>query len=248
MTSPANGATLASASQLFNWTAASGATGYVIYAGSATGAYDYFSSSFSGTSGTVTGLPTNGAIVYVRLWTHYGGDNWQSNDYQYNAANGGGGGGSGPAAMTSPAPGSTLAGAAQNFTWTTAAGATQYAIYAGSSPGAYNYFSSLYGGTTGTVTGLPTNGSTVHIRLWTNFNGTWQTNDYQYTAANGGGGGGGPAAMTSPAPGSTLAGASQNFAWTTAAGATGYAIYAGSAPGAYNYLIALARLSVCTSS
>jgi hypothetical protein len=104
MTSPASGATLAGASQLFNWTAASGATGYAIYAGSATGAYDYFSSLFSGTSGTITGLPTNGAIVYIRLWTNFSGE-WLFNDYQYNAPNGGGGGGSGPAAMTSPPTG-----------------------------------------------------------------------------------------------------------------------------------------------
>jgi hypothetical protein len=234
MTSPANGSTLSGASQNFTWTDGTGATGYAIYAGSSVGGYEYFSSLYASTSGTVTGLPTNGATVYIRLWTNLGGT-WQSNDYTYTAASGGGGG---AATMTTPAPGSTLSGASQQFNWTTAQGATQYGIYAGSSPGAYNYFSGLFGGTSGTVTGLPANGSTVFIRLWTSFNGVWQFVDYTYTAANGGGGGG-PSTMTSPAPGSVLAGASQLFNWTTVQAATGYAIYAGSSAGAANYFASL---------
>jgi hypothetical protein len=231
--SPGPNITLTGASQPFTWTAAQGATGYAVYAGSSAGAYNYFSSLFTGTSGTVTGLPTNGSTVWIRLWTNFSGT-WQFIDYQYTSATGGGGG----ATMVSPAPNTTLGGASQTFVWTTAAGATQYAIYAGSSVGAYNYFSGLLSGTSGNVTGLPTNGSTVWIRLWTNFGGTWQFIDYPYTAVTGGGGGS-PATMTSPAPGSALAGASQAFSWTSAQGTTGYAIYAGSSVGAYNYFSGL---------
>src|SRR5688572_33394993 len=89
-------------------------------------------------------------------------------------------------------PYTTLFRSSQSFSWTAAQGATGYAIYAGSSVGGYDYFASLFPGTTGTVIGLPTNGSVVHIRLWTNFNGTWQTRDYQYNAA-------GPSATASSA-------------------------------------------------
>jgi hypothetical protein len=32
------------------------------------------------------------------------------------------------------------------------------------------------------LTGLPTNGSTVYVRLWSLANATWQYNDYIYTA------------------------------------------------------------------
>jgi hypothetical protein len=179
ITSPTIGSNLGGSSQLFTWTAANNATGYAVYAGSAPGAYNYFSSLYNATSGTATGLPTNGSTVYIRLWTNFSGT-WQFNDYTYTAASSGGVGGA--AVMTSPATGSNLGGASQLFTWGTAAGATQYAVYAGSAPGAYNYFSSLYNATSGTVTGLPTNGSKVYIRLWTNFSGTWQFNDYTYTA------------------------------------------------------------------
>ena len=35
-------------------------------------------------SGTVSGLPTDGSTVYVRLWTLLGGQTWQLfNDYTY---------------------------------------------------------------------------------------------------------------------------------------------------------------------
>ena len=84
--------------------------------------------------------------------------------------------------MLSPTPGTTLSGASQAFTWTMASGATGHALYAGSSLGSYNYFASLFNGSAGTATGLPTNGSTVYVRLFTNFNGAWQSRDYTYTA------------------------------------------------------------------
>src|SRR6185503_10411559 len=130
--------------------------------------------------------------------------------------------------------GGTLAGPSQDFSWAAASGATGYAIHAGSSVGGYNYFSSLFAGTTGTVIGLPTNGSVVHIRLWTNFGGSWQSRDYQYKA-----GSGTAAVMSAPAPGATLAGPSQDFSWAAAPGATGYAMYAGSSVGAFDYFALL---------
>jgi hypothetical protein len=34
------------------------------------------------TSRTVTGLPSNGSMIYARLWTQYGGV-WFYNDYSY---------------------------------------------------------------------------------------------------------------------------------------------------------------------
>ena len=63
------------------------------------------------------------------------------------------------------------------------------------------------------VSGLPTNSSTVWVQLWWKTGGNWQSANYQYTAAGGGSGGGTPT-ITSPAPGSTLPGASTTFSWT----------------------------------
>jgi hypothetical protein len=167
--------------------------------------------------------PSGLCCYYTRTWVQYTQFLWEAP------------GGGTPASISSPPPGSVLSGPCQLFTWNAAAGATQYAIYAGSTPGGYNYFASLVAGTSITVPGLPTNGSTVYIRLWTDFNGTWQFFDYAYTAASGGT----PASISSPPPGSVLSGSSQLFTWNAAAGATGYAIYAGSTQGAYNYFASL---------
>ncbi len=59
--------------------------------------------------------------------------------------------------ITTPVPGSTLAGTSVTFTWTAGAGATAYWIDAGSTPGGNQYFQSgnLGNVLTKTVTGLP---------------------------------------------------------------------------------------------
>ena len=130
-------------------------------------------------SGTVSGLPTNGSPVYVRLWTLLGGTLWQFNDYTYTAAT------QSKAVLTSPAPGSTLAGSTVTFNWSAGGGATQYWLTIGTSGVGSN---DVYGGSqganlSGTVSGLPTNGSPVYVRFWSLLGGTsWQFNDYTYTA------------------------------------------------------------------
>ena len=93
--------------------------------------------------------------------------------------------------MSSPTPGSTLAGSSQTFTWTAGSGISAYWLSAGTSVGAKNLFDQGVGSSlTATVTGLPTSGGTVYVRLWW-LAGSWGYADYTYTAANTGGGGGG---------------------------------------------------------
>jgi uncharacterized protein YkwD len=144
---------------------------------------------------------------------------------------------SSPASITSPGNGSTLAGASVTFSWSAASGAQEYFFYAGTSQGANN----IVGRSTGTsrsttVTNLPTNGSTVHVRLWTRFSSGWQYRDTTYTAASSGSGGGTQqqkAAITSPAPGSRL-GTSQAFSWSAGSGASQYFFYLGTTQGSNN--------------
>ena len=229
MTSPANGSTLSGSSQLFQWTSSSSASKYWLYVGSSQGGSNYYTQDQSlNTSVTVTGLPTDGSTVYVRLWTQIS-STWEYNDYTYTAY----GGGSAKAEITSPTPGSTLAGASETFAWTTGTGADLYHLYVGSSQGGYNYYNQGQGTNTSvTVSGLPIDGSTVYVRLWTHFSTGWEYNDYTFTAATGSAG---KAEITSPTPGSTLAGASETFAWTTGSGADLYHLYVGSSQGGYNY-------------
>jgi hypothetical protein len=234
MTSPVPGSTLPGSSVTFTWTKSATASEYFIYIGTSSGGKDVFAQNVgSALSYSVGGLPTNGGTLYVRLWSHL--DSWYYNDYTYTAASGGGGGGTTfTAQMTSPTPGSTLAGSSVTFAWTKSTTASEYVLYIGTTLGGRDVFGLNVGSALSyPVGGLPTNGSTVYVRLWSHLD-SWYYNDYTYTAASGGGGGGGTtftAQMTSPTPGSTLADSSVTFAWTKATTASEYVIYIGTTLG-----------------
>ena len=130
------------------------------------------------------------------------------------------GGGATVPQMSSPALGSTLVGSSQTFTWTAGSGVSSYWLSAGTSVGANNLFDQGVGSSrTATMTGLPTDGSTVYVRLWWQA-GSWGSADYIYTAANIGGGGGLAPAITTPSAGATLTGSSHTFTWTPGSGVT----------------------------
>ena len=234
ISSPANGATLGGASQTFTWNAAPGATLYQVWVGNAPGAHDigyYPRAGTTSTSTTVDGLPTDGRTLYVRLWSLI--DNvYYSTDSTYVAASGPA---IGPARITSPANGATLGGASQTFTWNAAPGATLYQVWVGNAPGAYDigyYPRAGTPSTSTTVDGLPTDGRTLYVRLWSMIDGVYYSTDSTYTAATVPVVG--PARITSPANGAVLSGASQLFRWNAAAGATLYQVWVGNAPGAYD--------------
>jgi hypothetical protein len=72
-----------------------------------------------------------------------------------------------PPQMASPPDRSALSGSSQIFTWTAGVGISSYWLYVGTSVGANNLFNQDVGSSlTATVTGLPTDGRTVYVRLW----------------------------------------------------------------------------------
>lgn len=88
------------------------------------------------------------------------------------------------AAMTTPAPGSTLTGSSQTFTWTAGTGVSAYKLWIGSKPGGHG----IHDGKPLTVTSftapkIPTRGKTLYVRLLSEINGAWQYNDYTYVEA-----------------------------------------------------------------
>jgi hypothetical protein len=137
----------------------------------------YYSGIITASSVNVTGLPTFAGTLYVRLSSKVNGT-WQYNDYTYTE-----GGSLTPAFMISPTTGSTLAGSSQTFTWnpasSTEAGLSVGTTYAGSQN---IYYSGIITASSVNVTGLPTSGQTVYVRLSSKVNGTWEINDYVYTA------------------------------------------------------------------
>jgi hypothetical protein len=92
------------------------------------------------------------------------------------------------AVLTSPAPGSTLSGASQTFTWSAVNGAADYAITVGTTGvGSSNIYASPSGGpaTSQAVTGLPTSG-TINVRVFSYVGSFWTSVDYTVTGGSGG--------------------------------------------------------------
>jgi uncharacterized protein YkwD len=63
------------------------------------------------------------------------------------------------AAITAPAPGSTLGGSSATFSWSAGKNATSYVLSIGSTAGGTNYLNRTTTTTSTTATGLPTNGA-----------------------------------------------------------------------------------------
>ena len=156
-------------------------------------------------------LPTNGATIYVQALDRViDGTTYLSNDYTYTEFT------QSAAAITSPAPGSTLTSASTTFTWNAGSGgATGYYLWVGTSPGSANLVNigplyrhqrdrksahqrshNLRAALDSASTARPTSPTTT------------PTLSSLHSAA----------AITSPAPGSTLTSASTTFTWNAGSG------------------------------
>ena len=186
MVTPAPGSTLSGSSVTFNWNAGAGSSAYWLDVGSTQGGNQYYQSGNLGNvlTTTVNNLPTDGSPVYVTLWSYVGGS-WMNNQYTYTAYSNA----SSKGVMQTPTPGSTLSGSSVAFTWSAGTQSTAYWVDAGSTPGGNNYYQSgnLGNSLTTTANGLPTDGSTVYVTLWSLVNNQWVNNQYTYTAYNAGG-------------------------------------------------------------
>src|SRR3989338_7181591 len=160
------------------------------------------------TSATVTGIPNDGSTVYVRLWSLING-NWLFNDYNFQTLKK-------PvkAEMEYPLPGSVLSSPITSFAWSTGSGVTEYWLGVGTSfnsistePWGDIYAKSTNLDTRVKVSGIPTNGALIYVRLWSKINGSWVSNDYTYITDN-------PSDIISPAPDSQLS-PTTTFSWTT---------------------------------
>ncbi len=113
--------------------------------------------------------------------------------------------------ITSPSSNATLRGSIQVFSWDLDGvdGENSF-LYIGSTQGNTQYgIRNVAGSAETSIGGLPTDRSTVHVRLWYRSDGIWRFFDEQYTAASAEN----LPAFTDPNPGATLAGSSQTFGW-----------------------------------
>ena len=220
MTTPLAGATLATGTQAFSWSAGTGVTGYWFEVGT-TGVGSHNITNYNAgmlRTTTVSGLPTNGSAIYVRVSSLIG-STWSYVDYTLTSATITG---STLSQMTTPLPAATLAGATQAFSWSAGTGVGANWLEVGTTGVGSHDISNFNAGAlrTTTVNGLPTNGSTLYVRLWSMTGSTWASVDYTLTSATLSGTAG--AQLTTPLAGATLAAATQAFSWSAGTGVTGY--------------------------
>jgi hypothetical protein len=230
--SPLSGASLSNTgSTTFKWYPVAGAQ-YWLDIGSSEGGDQYYQ---SGNLGTVLSfavpnnrLPVNGSTVWARLWYLQNGS-WNFADSSYSAFGAGAKG-----VMQTPAPGSTFGGSSVTFTWSAGTGASAYWIDIGNVAGGDQYYQSgnLGNVLTTTVNGLPSDGSTVYVTLYSLVSGTWLNNVYSYTAYSLASAAG---VLTSPTPGSVLTSSTVTFGWTAGAGASAYWLDVGNVAGGDQY-------------
>ena len=81
-------------------------------------------------------------------------------------------------------PGSTLTSSTVTFFWNTGTGVSEYWLEIGTNFAGNQLYSQSQGTNLSvTVSGLPVNGSTLYVRMWSKISGVWQFNDYVYIAA-----------------------------------------------------------------
>ncbi|MFC1707001.1 S8 family serine peptidase, partial [Planctomycetota bacterium] len=218
LTSPANGSTLTSPNLQLTWSD-TGANQYHVRVGSNPGWQDLHEVPVgTATVTTITGLPTDGRTLHVRLFSRLG-YAWFHNDYSFTAHS------AATATLTSPASGSTLTSASMDAAWNDT-GANEYHVRVGSNPGWRDLHDGSFGTATATtITGLPADGRTLYFQLFSRIGNVWSHNDYSFTAHSAA-----TATLTSPTNGSTLTSASLELAWDDT-GANQYHVWVGSSPG-----------------
>lgn len=183
LTVPADAAPYSETSQSFSW-AANGVevSAYALTLGSSAGESDVHNSGMLAPdtlSETVNGIGTV-PTLYIRLWHRDINGRWGYADSTAIAT-----GGVNPPTIDSPERGSVFSADSQQLRWQdNGTNVTRYWLFAGSTRGGQEYLNRSVNRATGyTLTNLPTDGSTIYVRLWYFRNG-WRYTDHRYTALN----------------------------------------------------------------
>jgi hypothetical protein len=171
--SPVPGSTLSASNATFTWTSGTDVSVVWLDVGTTLGGAQLYAGAQSGLSRTITGIPIDGLPVYVRLWSLLG-SVWSYTDYTYPEV--------APAELSSPADGSQITSGIATFTWSLGASVSVIWLDVGVTPGGSQIYAGAQppGVASRTVSGLPINGSPVHVRLWSLLRGQWHYSDYSF--------------------------------------------------------------------
>jgi glucose/arabinose dehydrogenase len=195
MTSPTPGSTLTSSTVTFSWSAGTGVSQYWLSVGTTPGGSQLWGGSTGmARSQTVTGIPIDGRTIYTRVQSFTGGA-WPASDATYATAGGvtptptptptaTPGGTPTPsdiAQITSPTSGTRLTSSTATFSWSPGTGVSEYWLSVGTTLDG----SQVWGGSTGmatsrTISGLPTDGRTVYVRIQSHRDGAWPASYASY--------------------------------------------------------------------
>ncbi len=170
--SPEPNATIFENSIMLNWETGAGIVKHHLDVGTmGAGSNNLYSSEVTGTTTTVSGLPSNG-FLYVRLWSI--GNSTQYKDYVYIL--------SVPEILT-PQPGTKLSSDSMEITWNSPPDATGYIIQVGTYKGEQDLAVVTAGAGENSVTidKLPTDGRTLYVSFYV-FAGKTLLKEYTYTA------------------------------------------------------------------
>src|SRR5213075_1719478 len=179
--SPSDGSNFNSGTVTFNWSSGSGAAAYYMYVGTSFNSNDIYNSYVTNNSTTVSGIPTDGRTIYVTMWSSFN-NVWQPIYYTYRSC---GSCGVVVAELTSPLNNSKFAGGSVTFNWSGGSGPSAYYMYVGNSFNAFDIYNSYVTGGTTTVSGIPIDGRTIYVTLWSQFGGVWRPNNYVFKASGG---------------------------------------------------------------
>ena len=230
LTSPDSGE-FESATVTFSWSEGVNVSSYRLILGASRGGTDFYDSgNTSAKTATITDLPVDGSLVYVRLYSKIDGvDEFHEyifksyTDEAYKPA---------PSEMSSPVNNSTFTSADVTFTWSDGRQVSRNWLYIGTYEGARNLYSSQVN--TGVTVSFPVDGRKVYVRLWSELPEGWTYKDYTYTCFYDENNLSEKSILESPDDGSTLTDENVTFVCSTGKKVDSKYIYIGSSKGGFD--------------
>ena len=199
----------------FEWAKLFGASKYYLYVGTTRGATDVSNSGEITDTSWPSAVMTGGQTYYVRIYTKTKGI-WYQRDYSFRVGE--------AARLLQPIASGSKVDPGIRFSWNPALRAQAYYLYVGSSPGGRDFIDTGERTRTDYLGPPLPGGVAAYARLWTKIDGTWHSEDSTFITRP-------VPRFATPLAGATNIGDTVDLTWNRVAGARGYRVIVGTAPG-----------------